>query len=167
MHWVNRLGTALLAVTCCLGCGDGERECRPGSPAPEMTIDELEQAPDSLLVAGQRFDLEIEAYRDAFPILGPPRPRPLIIVVRMVAAGADLFPNSVRPLYVWAINGQAVWGTSLRADNRNDLRANERGFSATCGPEWTPGINVDVVVQVDGAEPHLVITREVPIHAPQ
>ena len=163
MRWVGQLGATLFVFTCCFGCGDSERECTPGPSAPEMAIRDLEQAPDSLIVAGQRYSLAIVAYRNGMPILGPPHPRPLNIVVRIVATGAGLFPNSVRPMYVWAINMQDVWGTSLRDGSRTDLPTNEREFSASCGPEWTPGINVDVVLQVAGAEPRLVITRGVPV----
>ena len=161
MRTLSRLGLALLGLPCLLGCGNSEDSCRPAPSAPSITLAELSQAPDSLVLQGRRFGLDLVAYRNAQPSPFQERRQPLVISCDMEAIGTSAFPESMHPSCVWAINSKAAWSSTLQRSDELSLPANVRRYFASCGPEWTVGSSLDIILGVADSDGvlHPVITR--------
>jgi hypothetical protein len=110
--------------------------CSFSSTAPRLTLQDLLETPTILVVSNRLVVLEPALWRDLMPGPGP-GVRPLIARIRVPEdAGAVTLSQ------VWVINGTEVWSADL------DRVAGANDWMAQGGPEWGPGVNVEVVVQV-------------------
>lgn len=110
--------------------------CSFSSTAPRLTLQDLLETPTILVVSNRLVALEPSLWRDLMPGPGP-SVRPLTARVHVPAdAGAIVLTQ------IWVINGAEVWSAGLsRVPGTED-------WMAQGGPEWGPGVSVEVVVQV-------------------
>ena len=108
--------------------------CRAAPSAPE--IDELRDAPTSVMLEGELFELPVALYRDFMPS-SPPNGRPLAAVVRLPDRLAQ-----VRVDRIWVLLGDEVWSAEA------EQVPGTQDWVARNGPKWGPGIIVDVVAQL-------------------
>jgi hypothetical protein len=139
---------ALLAVAL-IACHDS-----PTAPVPPAGF---RSAPAIVQVAGQSLTLETFLWRDFQPS-SPPDGKPLLVVVRVHAAGDIAVSDAVRFDGVWVVNGADVWGSKLDATPYASLVPYLEG-TARNGPKWGPGIRVDVVVRLRDANGGAVLLR--------
>jgi hypothetical protein len=119
--------------------------CHAGPSEPEHT--DLRQAPTSVILAGQPFQLPVSLYRDFAPS-SPADGQPLAAVVRL----PDRL-TTVSVERVWVLLGEQVWTSGVeRVPGAQDWVA--RG-----GPKWGPGVAVDVVARLREAGGEGVLAR--------
>ena len=151
---MSRLATLAL-VACLAACGGGSE---PPSPSGE-TAAALRLAPAAADVGGRTYRIETYLWRDFMP--GPDASangRPLIAAVTVSATDRSAIPADVRVDAMWVINGNDVWRATPREEQpRED--PTRVAVVAREGPRWGPGITVDVVVRLRGANGATALVR--------
>jgi hypothetical protein len=106
-------------------------------------------APETIQAGGVDLRLTTFLWRDFMP-MSPPDGGPLLLNLGIVTADSSAFPASLRADVAWILNGKAVWATAVteqpRAPGDFALRVYAGG-----GPNWGPGLDVDVVVRLRDA----------------
>jgi hypothetical protein len=148
----------ILALPLVLACN--EDVSAPTSEVPDMTLEELLNAPETLDVGQQQYRLETLLWRDFMPI-SPPNGKPLIAFVELVNEDQGTIPDDVDLVYIWVVNGSRVWAATF-PDGTGQTEGTARG-----GPKWGPDIFVDVVVAATTGSSgiQLVRARAQEIHA--
>ena len=124
---------AVIVAACAAGCG--------ASPTvPDQTITQLRAAPTAATIDGARIELQVDVWRDFQPI-SPPGGRGLRVSARLPATTATFILERI-----WVLLGEEVWdSTPIAVPGSTSWTAGE-------GPQWGPGVSVDVVAQIRG--PH-------------
>jgi hypothetical protein len=122
---------AVIVAAVSFGCG--------ASPTvPDQTITQLRAAPSVVTIDGTRIELQVDVWRDFQPI-SPPGGKGLRVSCRLPST-ATMFVVE----HLWVVFGDEVW------DSTPTAIAGSTTFSAGEGPQWGPGVTVDVVAQVRG-----------------
>jgi hypothetical protein len=153
------------AIAAALGAGcSGERNRilrPPGSDIPPLTVAQLLQAPDTLRVDGATLTAQVSLWRD---FMNQPANGSLLYAsVHLNGAPPDTIPPTAGKVYLWVIHGSDVWSATLALGPTDP--DGTRIYSASGGPRWGPGIDVDVVIGVrtSPSDVALVLRRNVPI----
>jgi hypothetical protein len=92
--------------------------------------------------------LETYLYRNLMPTF-PPDERTLIAIIWVTAADQNPFPATLEADRIWVIHGQDIWEEKLSPGSSGDPnRQHQLEKVARDGPNWGPGVYVDVVVRV-------------------
>jgi hypothetical protein len=135
-----RLRLALFVAATSIACGS--------SPiAPDPTIDELRSAPLAVSIDGTSLELRASVWRDFMPIVPPGGPF-LQVAVRLPNAAA-----SVSVDHLWVLLGDQLW------DATPDRAGGSTEWTARGGPQWGPGVRVDVVVRLRAADGRVRLLR--------
>ncbi|MTI88320.1 MAG: hypothetical protein FH748_10160 [Balneolaceae bacterium] len=121
------------------------KEDRPG----KIPIQELMAAPDTLYIDSQPFVLRTYMWRDFQPI-SPPDGKPLIAIFWVYSADSTKIPESLTANAAWIINENKIWDTYLTGEEPppSQQQPYQLYEVARNGPKWGPGIEVDVVLQL-------------------
>jgi hypothetical protein len=156
-HAPSWLAIVTLVLPFVLACS--EDVSAPTSEVPDMTLGELADAPETLVLGQQQYRLDTYLWRDFMPI-SPPNGKPLVAFVELVSDDQGTIPDNVELVYIWVVNGSRVWAATF-PDGSDRTEGYARG-----GPKWGPDIFVDVVVAVTtGSGIRLVRARAQEIHA--
>ena len=129
------------------GCGEG-----PVAPSP-MT--ELVNAPVQVRVAGVDLTLETYLYRDFAPIT-PPNGQPMIAVARVKAAEGEELPAGLEAEVLHVLYGEEVWAAAPLEEHPS-TGPGVLEVVARNGPQWGPGVTVDVVLRLRHAGTTLLL----------
>lgn len=116
---------------------------------PEISIEELLSAPDTINVEGQKIILTTALNRDFMPSTSS-NGKPLAAAVYIETADSSVISSSINADAVYIINNNQVWKSFLK-DGHDYLYGFNKFRIAKWtnnGPKWGPGITVDVVVRV-------------------
>jgi hypothetical protein len=121
------------------------------SVPPEIPIEQLLAAPDTLVIDSSAIILNTYMYRDFMPI-SPPDGKPLIAIVDIAKPDSSNLPAGLSADAIWIINGQQIWKSwfSNEQPPADWIRPNLLKRVARKGPKWGPDIYVDTVVRVIG-----------------
>jgi len=122
---------------------------------------------DTVSVDGHDVVLDADVWRNFQP--GPPNSRLLIAVVQITVVDSLAMPADVSLQHIWVLNGPDWWSAQFTAEERPPTPDYQLERAARCGPQWTPGAVVDVIVQVGvGADQVAYVRRSgVVIGAPE
>ncbi len=129
------------------GCSD-----EGASAPPDLPPSQLQAARDTITVEGRKLFLATFIWRDFMPV-SPPDGKPLIAVLYVTATDTVPLPGSISADAVWIVYDNQVWKSWLRDDPAAGENKRYRLVKiAREGPNWGPGVAVDVVVRVfDGS----------------
>ena len=103
---------------------------------------------EDLLVDGQLVRLEAFLWRDFMPGPGAdPEGRALSGQLRIFSVNGDNINGEIDIRYVWLKHENLVWGVAL-PDPPPTVPTDEVQKSFTGGPQWQPGMLVDVIVRI-------------------
>jgi hypothetical protein len=119
--------------------------CAEDALAPSP-VAELVNAPVKVRVAGVDLTLETYLYRDFQPIT-PPNGQPLIAVVRVKTANGATLPAGLDAEVLHVLYGEDVWAASP-VEEHPATAPGVLEVVARNGPEWGPGVTVDVVLRL-------------------
>jgi hypothetical protein len=112
-----------------LGCGR--------SPiAPDTSVGDLRAAPTQVTIGGVPITLQVHLWRDFMPITPPGGPQ-LRVSIQLPDQASSMTVDRI-----WVLYGEDLWST---VPARN---AGTNVWVAGNGPQWGPGVTVDVVAQV-------------------
>jgi hypothetical protein len=140
VRWL--VGIALCSMLA--GCG-GESVAPPGSVIP--TPDDLLDAPSQLTLGLHTYEIRSYPWRNFQPS-GPPDGNRLAVVVHLVEVDSLAVPAAVTMDYLWVVNGPETWATEFTDEERPPQPPYMIERVARDGPEWAPGLAVDVVARV-------------------
>ena len=120
---------------------------------PDIPIDRLLAAPDTITVASRQLTLSTYMWRD-FQHISPPGGKSLITIVYVTAVDSAKLPVVIAVDAVWIVYNVQVWKAWL-APNQipiSEMKPNRLVKIAREGPQWGPHVYVDVIVRVaDGS----------------
>ena len=132
----------VLAVVGLAGCID------EGIPVPpDIPIERLLTAPDTISVRGRSLALSTVIWRDFMPV-SPPDGQPLVALVYVSAADPAPLPPSLSADALWIVHENQVWKSWLTNEESPDHPPNRIAYVARNGPRWGPGGSVDVIVRI-------------------
>lgn len=121
----------------------------PISAPPDIAIEELLSAPDTIFVEGRKLFLFTSLWRDFQPI-SPPDGRPLIAIIYIESTDSTQLPTSISADAIYIVYRWTVWKSWFSEEPiASDLKKPNRIVRiARNGPKWGPGVFVDVIVLV-------------------
>ena len=113
---------------------------------PGVSLEDLVDAPVSLSIGGRSFFLETYLWRDFMPV-SPPDGKPLIAVVRIVAADSLALSPGLECHRIYVILNDEMWeaDATLSETQPEDFKLE---CVARDGPKWGPNVAVEVVVRL-------------------
>lgn len=122
--------------------------CKELKVAPDkISLAALGSAPEQIEISGRKYVLESYLWRDFMPP-SPPEGQPLMVVVKIVGSDTLAFPTTLSANHLWIIKDKKeIWETEFTSENRSG-EINKLEKSASGGPKWPIGIEVDVVVRI-------------------
>ena len=126
--------------------------------APDIPLDVLQEAPESIDLKDREYHLEAYLWRDFMPI-SPPQGKPLIALIRLVEQSEREIPGDLGMEYLWVINGQQIWATTFSNEKLPPHPKHELHRIARNGPKWGPHIEVDVIVGLKRDDGHLELLK--------
>ena len=152
-----RLGTGLtlLSLLFLTGCElDGKDS---DSDIPVLSVEVLQLAPRELNLLDQEYKLETFLWRDFMPV-SPPDGKPMIALIKVIEKNEVPIASDLELKYLWMINGQEIWSTKFTEETPLSPD-NELHRIAREGPQWDPGIEVDVVVGLTRGDGSMKLLR--------
>lgn len=130
----------------------------PVSSPPDIPIEILLSAPDTLLIGNQSIVLSTSLWRDFQPI-SPPGGKPLVAIVYIETVDSSTISPSITAEAIYIVNNGQVWKSSLSAEESSstELRPYRIVRIARDGPKWGPGIYVDVIVSLGEANNNFLL----------
>ena len=128
-------------------CDDGP-ECSPLTP--KLAPPALETVPDTLIVGSNRFVLGAGVWRNFEPS-SDNCPRRLNVFVQVTEVDSMPIPSGMTANHVWVLNGDVFWNARFTSQVLPYTPPYQIEKMARCGPQWTPGAEVDVIVRVRDA----------------
>ena len=127
----STVARALIVAAVSAGCG--------ASPTvPDQTITQLRAAPTVATIDGARIELQVDVWRDFQPI-SQPGGKGLRVSARLPAATARFILERI-----WVLFGDEIWDSTPTAIPGSTT------WTTGEGPQWGPGVSVDVVAQIRG-----------------
>jgi hypothetical protein len=112
--------------------------CGASPTVPDETVSQLRAAPAVATIDGTRIELQVDVWRDFQPI-SPPGGKGLRVSVRLPATTTAFIVERI-----WVVFGDQVWDSTPAAVSGSTT------WIAGEGPQWGPGVAVDVVAQIRG-----------------
>jgi len=130
-----------------LSCADSGVSVPP--VPPDIPVDELLAAQDTITVEGRTLILSTYIWRDFMPI-SPPDGKPLIALAYVDGIDTTRLPSSIKADAIWIVYVGQVWKSYFTDETRppNPLKPNRLERIARNGPKWGPDVYVDVVVSI-------------------
>jgi len=121
----------------------------PVSVPPDIPIETLLAAPDTLNIENQNIDLTTYLWRDFQPI-SPPDGKPLIALVFIETPDSADIPASLNPNAIYIVYNNQVWKSFFSKEERppDELKPFRITRIARDGPKWGPDVYVDVIVRI-------------------
>jgi hypothetical protein len=121
----------------------------PVSVPPDIPIETLLAAPDTLNFENQSVVLTTYLWRDFQPI-SPPNGKPLIAVVYIETPDSSEMPASLNPNAIYIVYNNQVWKSFFSTEERppDELKPFRITKIARDGPKWGPNVYVDVIVRI-------------------
>jgi hypothetical protein len=134
----------LLFFGAALGCADLGDEI-----PPEIPVDRLLAAPDTVVVEGRRLCLTTYMWRDFMPI-SPPGGKPLITIAYVTATDTPQLSPSITADAIWIVHDSLAWKGWFASESTPPGESRPNRLVKVCrdGPTWGPHIFVDVIVRV-------------------
>lgn len=131
------------------------------SAPPDIPIDKLSSAADSLTIDDQTIVLSTYLWRDFQPI-SPPDGKPLSALIYIDNTDTTSLPSAIGADAVYIVNRNYVWKSFFSNEvippaDRDKYRLIK---IARNGPRWGPNIKVDVVVRVTHGERSYLLKAE-------
>jgi hypothetical protein len=146
----------LLTTTLFIQCSD------PVSVPPDIPIETLLAAPDTLNIEDQSIVLTTYLWRDFQPI-SPPNGKPLIALVYIETPDNSDIPVPLDPNAIYIVYNNQVWKSFFSTEERppDELKPFRITKIARDGPKWGPNVYVDVIVRIlDGDKVYLLKASE-------
>ena len=123
--------------------------CASLKKSSALTIEQLQAAPDTVDIAGQKMVLQTYLWRDFMPN-SPPDGKPLKASVFILPADGSAIRTNFDANKIWVIFRQQVWSADLQGVGNNLPAAGLGRLEKTAdgGPKWQPGSRVTVVVRL-------------------
>lgn len=145
-----------LATTLFIQCSD------PVSVPPDIPIETLLAAPDTMNIENQSIVLTTYLWRDFQPI-SPPNGKPLIALVYIETPDSSDIPVLLDPNAIYIVYNNQVWKSFFSTEERppDELKPYKITKIARDGPKWGPNVYVDVIVRIlDGDKVYLLRASE-------
>jgi hypothetical protein len=143
-----------------------------------VSVKQLRNAPAKIVLDGKSLSLSAYLWRDFSPGAWGYNGSPLKLGLKVATTDKEAFPSGVRVERVWVLFGEQIWEASDFRSLRRGLSDNKEGWincsvSPVCevptrdGPQWSPGVFVDVVVRLIDKEGkhHLIQAQKQYINA--
>ena len=132
-------------------------------PEVEPTAAMLPEIPESVNIGAAEYRFDAYLWRDFMPI-SPPDGKPLLCSIQVKEVGSKTFAPGVTAEHLWVFHEAEVWSTPF-SDEERPSGGNILDKMARGGPNWGPGVNVDVVVALRdvGGRRHLLRRVQQPI----
>jgi hypothetical protein len=125
--------------------------CGTASPtAPDTSTTSLLAAPATVTLDGVSFTMTAGLNRDFMPII-PPGGHPMTGFATVTTTNGSVVPTTVTVDAFWAVNGSTMWAATPSSVAFSDTGKEELLVRVTGGPQWTPGILVDIIVELRGS----------------
>lgn len=145
MQHVNIFSLSITLITAfvVLQCTD------PVSAPPNIALEDLLTAPETLTIAGQELILKTSLWRDFQPV-SPPDGHPLIALIYIVTADRSDLPAQLNPEAVYIVYQDQVWKSFFSTEYRSpqEIRPFRITKIARDGPKWGPDVQVEVIVRL-------------------
>ena len=148
----------------------------PDKEKEPVSVKELRNAPIEIVLDGKSLSASAGLWRDFSP--GPAGNRPLMASLKVTTSDKTAFPSGVRMDRAWILFEEQIWEVPdfrFRGKRISDNKemwimcSISRGceISTAEGPEWSPGVLVDVVMQLIDKEGkrHLIQAKQQKIEA--
>ena len=121
----------------------------PVSVPPDVPIETLLSAPDTLIIENQSMILTSSLWRDFQPI-SPPNGKPMIALVYIETTDSSLMPSSINSDAIYIVYNSQIWKSFFSAEERppSELKPFRITKIAREGPKWGPFVYVDVIVRI-------------------
>lgn len=121
----------------------------PVSSPPDISIETLLSAPDTLIIENQKLVLSTYMWRDFQPI-SPPNGKPLIALVYIETVDSSVIASSINAEAFYIVYNNQVWKSFFTEENipPSELKPFRITKIARDGPKWGPKIYVDVIVRI-------------------
>jgi len=142
----------------------------------QVSVKELRNAPTEIVLDGKSLSASANLWRDFMP--GPPGNRPLRASLKVTTSDKTAFPSGVRMERAWILFGEQIWEVPDFRFRGKRISDNKEiwimcSVSTGCeistaeGPEWSPGVLVDVVMRLIDKEGkhHLIQAKQQKIEA--
>lgn len=156
MKQIISIVLSLLATTLFIQCSD------PVSVPPDIPIETLLAAPDTMNIENQSIVLTTYLWRDFQPI-SPPNGKPLIALVYIETPDSSDIPVLLDPNAIYIVYNNQVWKSFFSTEERppDELKPYKITKIARDGPKWGPNVYVDVIVRIlDGDKVYLLRASE-------
>ena len=143
------------------GCGGGV-----ATTPSSVTTSELAIAPTRVVFGGKSITLETSLWRDFQPF-APPDGKPLVALLQIKTEDGSDVPATLRADMVWVFNGMQSWSAVPEEQRPRPETSPVYELVARDGPQWGPGISVDVVVRLRSPDGRafLLLAADQPIRA--
>lgn len=121
--------------------------CSSGTTQPDADPVALKAAPENVSIVGRQYYLETHLWRDFMPI-SPPDGKPLIALAHIIATDSSENSLTLTVKQMWVVYGRQVWNAPLSAESRPPTPPYVLEVIARDGPKWSPGVEVDVIVEI-------------------
>jgi hypothetical protein len=111
-----------------------------------VSLQNLQTAPEKVLINGNEYTLETYLWRDFMPI-SPPDGKPLIAIVKVKSPRETAISSKIDATRLWVVKGKEIWETEFTSEERSTAGDTLEKVSRN-GPKWGPRITVDVIVKV-------------------
>ena len=126
-----------------IGCSDDGI-----SVPPDIAIQKLLAAPDSVIVENRKLFLSTYMWRDFQPV-SPENGKPLVAIVYVTAVDSMQLSPNISADGIWVIYNNQVWKSWLSSESTPPgTKSNCLVKFAREGPKWGPNVFVDVIVRV-------------------
>ena len=125
-----------------LSCSD------PISSPPDIPIEELLSAPETLSVDNKSIVLKTFIYLNLMPIVSE---TPMIVPIHLETADSSDIPISISLKSIYVVKESEVWKSFFTNEDpaESEIRPYRIIKIARNGPKWGPDIYVDVVVSLE------------------
>lgn len=117
----------------------------PVSAPPEIPLEKLLSAGDTVETNGKKIFLTTYLQRDFMPI-SPPNGKPLVAVVYIQTVDSSDLPSGLEAEAIYIVNDNEIWNSFFSKDIPPDNSSFQLVRIARDGPKWNTGIYVDVIV---------------------
>jgi len=134
-----------------------------------VSVKDLRNAPAKIVLDGKSLSLSTYVGRDFMPGSWGHGGSPLMVGVKVATFDKQAFPSRARIDRIWVLFEEQIWASDYRGVPLTPSNSNKEGWiycsnSPVCeasvqgGPQWRPGVLVDVVVRlIDKEGKHYLI----------
>lgn len=137
---VTLLCLVILAVS--TGCDSPSLE----SGILDLTLTQLQAAPERVEMGDQSLILGASAWRDFMPILPQPDSPLLAVLVEVIEKNRETISPSIALNYLWVVQEDEIWSYVFSEEDKTEAPGYMIRSFASGGPKWDCGSPVDIIV---------------------